>query len=488
MKNYTKVIKFVISAAAIVAIVYMAAVLLWASTYTVLSADDFSHGVDLGMYREFILKHILGSLFFAGLIYFIWQGTFFSMFLQGLLSPINGYMYPQLKIVMILNLLLALATLLFLIYEVFKRSSSRCRFLMPVISALTIFTIFGFVAYYEVFFWYSGSTSYGYPFSVMMAGLAFTLRFYRLGKKSDRILAKVFGFLAGGGTLMIAGAGCCYALLILIYFSVKNHYVDYDGRRIFKWWFIGALVNTLALGNYARKFQQGSSGCGIVATFKNSVLICIRAYKIMVKNGFILQILLVFLILGILMALMADRVVSKRTLKLLCVLSFISPISSWFACFPATLGYGAVWGLGNRCNFIVNTTFIISTIFAAIVFGYTIATYIQKKSLLLVPVAFGLILILNALLPGNISANKFSELQGQLENGEIQQYYNECKEYVEKLDEYPEGTDVRVSVDEIPRAVENTCEFYNFSESSDPDSWLNVALAKYYGFKSFATK
>ena len=102
------------------------------------------------------------------------------------------------------------------------------------------------------------------------------------------------------------------------------------------------------------------------------------------------------------------------------------------------------------------------------------------------PVAFVMILMLNILLPGDITDNKFSELQDQLVSGEIQQYYNDCKEYVEKLDEYPEGTDVRVSVDEIPRAIENTREFYEFSDPSDPDNWLNAALATYYGFNSFA--
>ena len=59
MEIIKKIIKIAVSAVAVAAIIYMLFVLTWASAYTVLSTDDFSHGVDLGIYREFFIKHIL---------------------------------------------------------------------------------------------------------------------------------------------------------------------------------------------------------------------------------------------------------------------------------------------------------------------------------------------------------------------------------------------------------------------------------------------
>ena len=487
MENIKKIIKIVISGIGIAAIIYMLAILIWASAYTVLSTDDFSHGVELGVYGEFFLKYIFEVLFFTGMIYLIWQGTFFSMFLQGLFSPINGFVYPQLRIVMIVNVILIFASLLFLIYEFFQRVTKKSRFLMPVVGALSLFALFGFVTYYEVLFWYSGSTSYSFPFSVMLFGLAFTLRYYRLGKKSDRILAKVLGLLAGGGTLMVAGAGCYWALLILIFYSVKNHYVDYDGRRIFKWWFIGAVVNTIAPGNYFRKMQSPSSG-GLIPAVKSSIKICLHNYKSLIKEDFLLQILLLFVIIGIIIGLISEKKLGKRDMKLLTIIAVISPISSWFAAFPATLGYGAFGDLGNRCNFMLNGCFILSTIFAAIVIGYELAMLFGAKSSSFTPVLFATAVFLSAILPGDITANKFTEIHSQLSAGEIQQYYAVCKDFLEELHEYPEDSDVRVPLDQIPRAIENTREFYDFGDPSNPDYWMNGSLATYYGFSSFAAE
>ena len=487
MDNIKRILKIVVSTVAVAAIIYMLWVLARAGAYTVLSTDDFSHGVDLGIYREFFLKHIFNSLFFTGLIYLIWQGTFFSMFIQALFSPINGFVYPQLRIVMIINVILIFASLLFLIYELFQRAPGKSRFLIPVVGALSIFSLFGFITYYEVLFWYSGSTSYGFPFSVMLFGLAFTLRYYRLGKRSDIILAKVLGFLAGGGTLMVAGAGCYIALLILIFYSVKNHYVDYDGRRIFKWWFIGALVNTVAPGNFFRKMQSPSSG-GFLSSVKNSVLICLRNYYHLIKEDFLLQILFLFVIIGIIIGLISKKKLAKRDLKLLTIIAILSPVSSWFAAFPATLGYGATSGLGNRCDFLLNGCFILSAIFAAIVIGYELAVLFGAKSSSFTPVLFATAVFLSAILPGDITANKFTEIHSQLSAGEIQQYYAVCKDFLEELHEYPEDSDVRVPLDQIPRAIENTHEFYDFGDPSNPEFWINEALATYYGFKSFSAE
>ena len=488
MKVFYKILKVALCALSVAAIFYMAAIILWGSAYTVLSADDFSHGVDLGVYGVSFPRYLFESIFFMGFIYFIWQGTFFSMFLQALLSPINGYGLPQLRIVMIINALLILGTLLFFIYELFQRIPKENRYFMPVVSALTLFTLYGFVTYYEVFFWYSGCTSYGFPFSAMMAGLAFTLRYYRTEKRSDMIFAKVFGFLAGGGTLMIGGAGCYTALLILIYYSVKNHYVDYDGRRIFKWWFIGALVNTVAPGNYARKLQSTGASVGIIASLKNSVLICLRNCKYLLRINFLLQILLFCFIIGIILGLLADKKPTKRDMKLLCIIAVISPVSSWVACFPASLGYGASSDLANRCNFIMSGVFILSTIFASIVLGYAMTMSLGKKSAILVPVIFAAIVLFSVLLPVDLTANKYVEIQNQLTSGEIQQYYTDCKDYLDKIDDYPEGSDVRVPLDEIPRAITNTHNFYDFEDPTNPGFWMNESLAKYYGFSSFAAE
>ena len=132
--------------------------------------------------------------------------------------------------------------------------------------------------------------------------------------------------------------------------------------------------------------------------------------------------------------------------------------------------------------------FILSAIFAAIVIGYELAMLFGQKSSFFTPVLFATSVFLSVILPGDITANKFSELQQQLTDGEIQQYYADCKDFIAKLHEEPAGTDVRISLDQIPRAVENTHEFYDFGNPTNPEFWINEALSEYYCFSSFAAE
>ncbi|MBQ8031587.1 MAG: hypothetical protein IJ260_08705 [Butyrivibrio sp.] len=101
-----QIIKRILMVVSIAALVYMIAIYLWASAYSVLSADDFSHGVTFGRFLENLHLRVISSVRFSIMTYFTWQGTFFAMFIQALLSPVNGLEFTQLRVVMILNLLL----------------------------------------------------------------------------------------------------------------------------------------------------------------------------------------------------------------------------------------------------------------------------------------------------------------------------------------------------------------------------------------------
>lgn len=79
--------------------------------YTVLSGDDFTHGVRVGVYHVSLPRCFAASLLYVQDLYMDWQGTWFSMFLQAFLSPINNFGLPQLRAVMVGNALLFLVSL-----------------------------------------------------------------------------------------------------------------------------------------------------------------------------------------------------------------------------------------------------------------------------------------------------------------------------------------------------------------------------------------
>lgn len=102
--------------------------------YTVLIADDFAHGVRVGAYHVSFPSYLAASFRFVKDLYLNWQGTFFTMFLQAFLSPINNFGLAQLKAVMISNALLfflSLLTLLWVSLSFFRggwKNFCRCDF------------------------------------------------------------------------------------------------------------------------------------------------------------------------------------------------------------------------------------------------------------------------------------------------------------------------------------------------------------------------
>ncbi len=84
--------------------------------YTVFSGDDFTHGVRVGAFHVSLPQYFAASLLYVQDLYMDWQGTWFSMFLQAFLSPINNFGLPQLRAVMVGNALLFLISLAVLLW------------------------------------------------------------------------------------------------------------------------------------------------------------------------------------------------------------------------------------------------------------------------------------------------------------------------------------------------------------------------------------
>ena len=80
------ILRKVITGLSIVMIIYMIITVVSASSFTVLVADDFSHGNGVG--HVSLSKYFKASVDYAIKEYKEWQGTYFSMFIQALLSPV----------------------------------------------------------------------------------------------------------------------------------------------------------------------------------------------------------------------------------------------------------------------------------------------------------------------------------------------------------------------------------------------------------------
>ena len=57
--------------------------------YTVLSGDDFTHGVRVGAFHVSLPQYFAASLLYVQDLYMDWQGTWFSMSFRGFLSRVS---------------------------------------------------------------------------------------------------------------------------------------------------------------------------------------------------------------------------------------------------------------------------------------------------------------------------------------------------------------------------------------------------------------
>ena len=168
--NWKKYGKGAVIAINCLAIFFMVYVIAASAGYTVIVGDDFTHGVRVGAFHVPFFQYAAASLRYMKEIYLDWQGTYFAMFLQALLSPINNFGLPQLKAVMILNVLLFAASLFGVIWAAFDfiLKEKKMPQIRLTVFSIVLFSVLDAEIFTEIFFWYSGAVAYSIPLSFVL--------------------------------------------------------------------------------------------------------------------------------------------------------------------------------------------------------------------------------------------------------------------------------------------------------------------------------
>lgn len=434
------------------------------ASYSVLAKDDYVHAVGVGVFNTSFFKYLKASINYMIHMYNNWQGTYFSMFIQALLSPVNNIGMPLLKIVMVLNVLLLYLSLAFLITSLFKNEQLLIR---TSVFTLVIIQVICYTYYSEIYYWYSGAVSYSIPLAFTLTGIALLINYYRESKTSYLILSTLCGFVSGGGSLTVAGLGC-YSVLVILIYSYLNKKKDKKLLIVFILWVIFALVNTLAPGNYIRHSVFDSSGLQYIDAIKYDIKTVWFRFKVLVKQSPIILYCLLFIFLG--------YKSTNKTNPNKLIVSIIYSLVSFVVTFPLVLAVSNYAFDCSRTNFIIDFGIIIS--FGLLCFNLGsyckdfINKYIKIYKILLVLAFIGCLFIR----PTNIIY-----LTSQLFNDSYSNYYSE---YMELLDYFKEskGKDIVLKENDVPKKLEG---FYNFELYSDPsDSGYNEAVANYFGINS----
>ena len=437
-----------------------------ASDYSFYHADDFIHANVVGVYDEGIGKLLGASLRFAKSMYLTWQGTYTAMFLQAFLSPLNGFGHAQLRIVMILNIILFIVSLGYFMESVCRRLNINNFW---TIFSLCIIGIFGFVGWHEVFYWFSGAVSYSFPMSFCLLGIAIILRCPNSVKGC--VAAAVLMLLASGWTLEVAGIGCFILLGICIIRKISGN-VGVKEFIVFGTALIGALINTVAPGNYVRHAVIDDTGLHFGTAVLSTALETIHSLEDLV---FDIPVVLIMIIATITGAYFGRDIRSKNT-KILLQSVLLCVGTPFVACFPVCLAYSGGGYFPNRCKFIETVVWVVALILIASIVGYIKSEQIIKliKKDVYIALAMFMVIMANINSSWRFSQSVFWKMWEEIAQGSYREHYNEVHELYNLI---ASDTNENVFVYEKPQSIDDFAEVYLSEDMSDN---YNRAIAQYY--------
>lgn len=480
--NHSRILKKIIVLCNCAAIFFMVYVITVSAGYTVLLGDDFTHGVRVGAFHVPFFQYLAASFRYMREIYLDWQGTYFAMFLQAFLSPVNNFGMNQLKAVMMFNALFFFFSFfcMYLAASGFVFHGKEELHVRLSLFTVILFTILDADVFTEIFFWYSGAVAYSIPYSFLFLSVTcFLLENYaRYSKKAKNILtisAAVFAFLASGGSLAVSGTGCYAILLMTIGFylvsgriAVRNIVVTVAG-------IVGAFVNVAGPGNFSRHSYNSGSWL-LVQSVKWTVKTVWHEIGRLTGETMFGVMLIIMILAGIYL--------SKRLQSMLRAYGIVSVLAlavGYVTAFPVTFGYGGS-EFPNRCYFILDVALVLSLLNFAVFAGCCLDKWTDirgSKSACGVLAVVAFVSFLYA--PERISDSSLMAVAGYMHNGAYRDYYEACMEIYGYLESCPEEDVVL----EVPEYIE---DFECFYLDEDENGWVNVGMAQYYHKNSVRKK
>lgn len=475
-----KIIKRTITALSIGIIFVLSAMILGNAWYSVYYLDDFNHATRIGAFHVGFFEYIKATISFTKMIYMTWQGTYFSMFLQGLLSPLNNGGLLQLRIVMIINAILFLSSFIFFINSIIRYLNKNIDIEIRVaVLALIFIQLFSSLAYPEIFSWFSGATCYSFPLSFLFVSISLALMAEEKKKIVFLVLSIFSGFFAMGGILGITGMGCSFMLILIVVPLLLDKKIKKHLSIVFASYMAFAIFAVIAPGNFLRRGYVDSPINPVKAAFLSCKKLLYGAESLFKDTG-IVVIVLLFIVIG----LFVGKLIDGKDLKKYVCTSLLMVLVPLATLFPIILGYGGYDYFPNRCTFLLNITLTLWVLNLSLMLGILLNKYLGKEeSIKITSVVIAVIALTCLIVNGNRFEDNIAVKQiGNLANGRIKTFYTECNNMLREIETSP---DEDVVLERNPYSVENFAEFYL---SDDETFGYNVDIANFYGKKSVRVK
>lgn len=437
-----------------------------ASSYTFLLADDWIEGVSKVdvTFGELIILSISNVKTY----YLNWLGTYSAKFFQALLNPLNGFGSIQLRIIMTI-----VSSLFFVSFVVFTYSSLKKNNMNMITSLLYILTclvgMMGYKMWEETLYWYSGAICFTLPLSVFFL-VGSMINCGKFEKTWAYVLETILLFVVAGGNLAVTGA-VCWLLTVLIY---EKYIQEKNVKPYIVVWLVtvvGALINTLAPGNYVRHGKIDDSGIHVFQSLAWSINYVIESIEwLLFETPFGIMIAIITLIVAL-----KSRDIINHSIQT-ALLYAITPI---FAAFPVCLGYSRET-VTNRCEFVIVCSIVIAMLHISLIVGQSLGRVISYES---IRGTIGGLIILFILLmvqkpEWRITNTIPYKTLVDLSSNRIQDYYSFVNNTY-SLIEMDNNRNVFLYDDMTPPD-----SFWSVGLTSNPENYINQTCARYYDKES----
>lgn len=446
--------------------------------YGLPSADDFSN--TLG-FRDYDGNHLFYPFIYLHNIYIIWQGTYTGLIFCGIpvyyLFNLNG-----LRLCMVLVTILFFILFLTLILTFIKSIGVQHDNILIVFSCLSFVSLLyllGSTNYDEIFYWYTGIAVYTIPICNLIMCLVFYLLYGASHKKLHLALAIVLAFIAAGGSLNIAALLCSLLLLGLLYDFIVNKTIS---NRV---WIglsglVGAIINTIAPGNFSRHTAFDEKIRPITA-LNNTLCRVFQVLSFDLFAGFLLILITTSLICGIIY--LGN---SSITFKLPGLVTLYGLFGVLITDFPVILGYAGI-RMPTRVTFVEYLAITIYTVIIATYWGGWLANTknVKYNISFIILVAFCLIPVSNYIrLNGIMNITPYKMIK-HITIGDFQTVVDSELSIINQLETSNEPN-VTVYVDSEPDDL--WANVMRLELSEDSTYWVNYAISQYYNKDSITLR
>ncbi len=478
-----KRIRAVLIAFFVLAILYMVIPTIFASAYSVFIDDDFVHAAKVEKINEVHRSYLLSCWLFMADKYMHWQGNYFSMFIQVLFSPVNQGGFAMLRTIMLGNSISFFVVFCIFVFVMLRRMGLDDILPRLGIFAALIFSMTAFNSFQEVFYWYSGITSYTIPLTTFMLAVILFDRAEAAGnvviKRILMSFSLLFMFFVGGGTLALAGVACWIMLVWNFVVWLRKRRASKGLILMFLAVFFGTIVTVIAPGNYERQsVAMGDSGGGLI----NALYYTLRGHDDNLEWMFHRMAFPITLLVVFIMGALYSKELSSKIKEIMIAGILLLPLHV-IAIFPVVYGYSSYW-IPNRCVFIIIYCIVLEFATLSLALGAFTAelfTTPGEKRLLVVMSLLAIFLFLS-LAELRFEDYKFNTTWKNIAKGVYQENYSDVRGILDDLYNHP-GEDIELQVSGDMNSIEGFMNFYLCGEN-EPNDAFNADIAYLYGVNS----